>query len=294
VVGSAAHFRAFQGAALRSVRSVDSCHGAVAAVAAAIVSVSALSAAAPPVVAGRMSDFYDSTDSENSTKASFNINTGAGAVAGDKAKMFLSKDGHGLGSSSGSGVLAVPAPVRQHAVLAAASSVHSSFKTLAVSPVRRPSPLKVGSADPLKYQRGGEAPYYVCDADGYNANDEEDAPGGDTDDNGDGGEDSFQNSPVSTSSPMKPPTFLRVTSFSAFSSAPLYDAEGAERRTAHLRKERRRRAESSEEFQRLRLGFTKNAVSALISKTTKARAGTSVTPQPTAATAAASRGSTAV
>jgi hypothetical protein len=35
-------------------------------------------------------------------------------------------------------------------------------------------------------------------------------------------------------------------------SAPLYDAAGAERRVAKLRRERRRRAEGSEEFHRLR------------------------------------------
>ena len=61
--------------------------------------------------------------------------------------------------------------------------------------------------------------------------------------------------------------FLRVTSFAAFSSAPIYDAEGAERRLGNLQKERRRQIALTAEFAKIRLLFAQNSVATLISKT---------------------------
>lgn len=66
-------------------------------------------------------------------------------------------------------------------------------------------------------------------------------------------------------------SFLRVTSFSAFSSAPIYDAEGAERRLGKLQKERRRQVAMTAEFTRIRLLFAQNSVSALISKAVRSK-----------------------
>ncbi len=143
-----------------------------------------------------------------------------------------------------------------------------SFKRLSVTPVRRPSPLQIGSADPFKHRKDSRSKLLdTQDTDGYNANDEEDMLG-----QGDA-EDWYQNSPLSSSSPLKPPTFMRVTSFSAFSSAPLYDAEGAERRVTKLRKERRRRVAGTEEFSRLRMVFLRDHLTTLMSKIVKAKLG---------------------
>ena len=79
-------------------------------------------------------------------------------------------------------------------------------------------------------------------------------------------------SPTSPSRKSKSTSFLRVTSFSAFSSAPIYDAEGAERRLGNLRKERRRQIALTDEFSRIRLSFAKNSVGALISKAVRVKA----------------------
>jgi hypothetical protein len=78
-------------------------------------------------------------------------------------------------------------------------------------------------------------------------------------------------SPTSVSTPPEETSFLRVTSFSAFSSAPIFDAEDAERRTGKLRKERRRQVATTDEFLRLRLQFARYAVTTLISKTMKSK-----------------------
>jgi Phosphatidylinositol 3- and 4-kinase len=66
--------------------------------------------------------------------------------------------------------------------------------------------------------------------------------------------------------------FLRVTSFSAFSSAPIYDSEGAERRLGNLQKERRRQIALTAEFARIRLLFAQNSVDTLISKALRSKA----------------------
>ena len=80
---------------------------------------------------------------------------------------------------------------------------------------------------------------------------------------------------VSSSSAPTSPTaaisFLRVTSFSAFSSAPIYDFNGAERRISKLQKERRGQIALTPEFAPTRLQFAKYSVAALISKSIKAR-----------------------
>ena len=76
------------------------------------------------------------------------------------------------------------------------------------------------------------------------------------------------------SSPLALLSMIRVTSFSAFSSAPIYDAEDAERRIGKLRKERRRQVALTEEFIRLRLLFARNSISLLISKAVKKRSNT--------------------
>jgi aryl-alcohol dehydrogenase-like predicted oxidoreductase len=64
-----------------------------------------------------------------------------------------------------------------------------------------------------------------------------------------------------------------VTSFSAFSSAPIYDAENAERRIGNLLRERRRQIALTSEFARTRLQFARNSVGAIISKSMKIRSG---------------------
>ena len=76
------------------------------------------------------------------------------------------------------------------------------------------------------------------------------------------------------SSPLAQLSMIRVTSFSAFSSAPIYDAEDAERRIGKLRKERRRQVALTDEFIRLRLLFARNSISLLISKAVKKRSHT--------------------
>lgn len=73
------------------------------------------------------------------------------------------------------------------------------------------------------------------------------------------------------SSPLALSTMIRVTSFSAFSSAPIYDAEGAERKFTKLRKEKRRQSASTDEFMGLKSIFSKNSVKSLISKALKMR-----------------------
>jgi Phosphatidylinositol 3- and 4-kinase len=78
-------------------------------------------------------------------------------------------------------------------------------------------------------------------------------------------------SPSSPTARASTLSFLRVTSFSAFSSAPIYDAEGAERRLGKLQKERRRQVAMTEEFTRIRLLFAQNSVSALISKAVRSK-----------------------
>ena len=79
-------------------------------------------------------------------------------------------------------------------------------------------------------------------------------------------------SPTSPGRKSNLTSFLRVTSFSAFSSAPIYDGEGAERRLGNLRKERRRQIALTDEFSRIRLSFAKNSVGTLISKAVRAKA----------------------
>ena len=78
-------------------------------------------------------------------------------------------------------------------------------------------------------------------------------------------------SPSSPTGRVSTLSFLRVTSFSAFSSAPIYDAGGAERRLGKLQKERRRQVAMTEEFTRIRLLFAQNSVSALISKAVRSK-----------------------
>ena len=142
----------------------------------------------------------------------------------------------------------------------------SAFKRLSVTPNRRPSPLQIGSADPSRYQRSNnrKSMESLDTEGGYSANDEGDTSPSSYDDW------FSKSSPQSSRSPLKPPTFLRVTSFSAFSSAPMY-AEGSERRVAKLQKERRHQVAGTEEFNRLRTTFTKNAVSTLLSKAVKSK-----------------------
>ena len=72
-------------------------------------------------------------------------------------------------------------------------------------------------------------------------------------------------------SPTAAISFLRVTSFSAFSSAPIYDFNGAERRISKLQKERRRQIALTPEFAPTRLQFAKYSVATLISKSIKVR-----------------------
>ena len=95
------------------------------------------------------------------------------------------------------------------------------------------------------------------DGDGYN-NDDDDLGGTDSDD-------SPQSSPLALSA------MIRVTSFSAFSSAPIYDDGDAERRMGKLKKERRRQNALTDEFMRLRLLFAKNSIQSLINKSLKKR-----------------------
>jgi hypothetical protein len=73
------------------------------------------------------------------------------------------------------------------------------------------------------------------------------------------------------SSPLALSAMIRVTSFSAFSSAPIYDAEGAERKFTKLRKEKRRQSASTDEFMGLKSIFAKNSVKSLITKALKKR-----------------------
>ena len=208
----------------------------------------------------------DSTDSENSNSSKSPTNDGNN----DNNKLIINNDSDST-LTGGKQPMHAPTASRPNP-----SAPSNSFKRLSVGmPARRPSPLQIGSADPFKHQHhhrnssssgtlnlSERAVDFVFDSDGYNANDEEE------------GSDWFPNSPssgISPSSIPKPLSFLRVTSFSAFASAPLYDAEGAERRVAKLRKERRRREAGTEEFSRLRTMFTKNAVATLISKAVKAK-----------------------
>ena len=259
-LGSLSQFRAFQGLPLQSIKSLDS-------VQPLIVSVASLSNASNAVLVANKTNkprpiaptatvtngsvvekVYDSTDSEHSSN-------------GEEAPQTSLRDNETINENS---FLIAPSPIRQHHALQS----NIAFKRLSVTPIRRPSPLQIGSADPSRYQRSNSRKSLdLLDIDGgYNANDEGDATSPDASD------DWFsKSSPLSSSSPLKPPTFLRVTSFSAFSSAPLYDAEGAERRVAKLQKERRRQVAGTEEFNRLRTMFTKNAVTTLISKAVKAK-----------------------
>lgn len=59
---------------------------------------------------------------------------------------------------------------------------------------------------------------------------------------------------------------MRVTSFSAFSNAPLYDMEEGERHYGRLNREKRRFQASTAEFKTLREHFTNDRVSILIGK----------------------------
>jgi hypothetical protein len=128
----------------------------------------------------------------------------------------------------------------------------SAFKKLALSPPRRPyHAQQTGSAMLIRTPKDGEH-------DGYYANDDDDLGGTDSDD-----------SPGS--SPLAVSAMIRVTSFSAFGSAPIYDAEDAERRVGKLRKERRRQVSLTDEFGRLRLLFARNSIATLISKALKRR-----------------------
>jgi len=81
--------------------------------------------------------------------------------------------------------------------------------------------------------------------------------------------DSPLSSPSSMSSDASDISFMRVTSFSAFSSAPNYDTGSAERRIGKLRKERRQEVITTEEFTRLRFDFSRNSLTALVSKLIK-------------------------
>jgi hypothetical protein len=81
--------------------------------------------------------------------------------------------------------------------------------------------------------------------------------------------DSPLSSPSSVSTEASDISFMRVTSFSAFSSALSCDAGSAERKIGKLRKERRLEVIKTEEFARLRFDFSKNSLTALVSKLIK-------------------------
>ena len=119
---------------------------------------------------------------------------------------------------------------------------------------------QIGSVDQLKKTMGSNANEgdEEGEGDGYRPNDDDDLGATDSDD-------SPQSSPLAMSA------MIRVTSFSAFSSAPIYDAEDAERRVGKLKKERRRQVAVTEEFGRLRLLFAKNSIASLIAKALKRR-----------------------
>ena len=119
---------------------------------------------------------------------------------------------------------------------------------------------QIGSVDQLKRAMGSHANEgdEEGEGDGYRPNDDDDLGATDSDD-------SPQSSPLAMSA------MIRVTSFSAFSSAPIYDAEDAERRVGKLKKERRRQVAVTEEFGRLRLLFAKNSIASLIAKALKRR-----------------------
>ena len=234
-----AYFNAFQGQPLRAIQSVDSAQ-------------LKFSVARPPAIVAVSSLPMPDTSSNNNNNN--NNNT-------DSTDSENSNCSDATVTSGKQQVMHAPAASRPHPSRPQRLSI--------ATPTRRPSPLQIGSADPFKHQHhrnsSSNGSLNLADRvveDGYNANDE-------TEDS-----DFFPtNSPyVSDISPssLKPPSFLRVTSFSAFSSAPLYD-ENSERRVAKLRKERRRREAGTEEFNRLRTMFTKNAVATLISKAVKAK-----------------------
>ena len=124
---------------------------------------------------------------------------------------------------------------------------------------------QIGSVDQLKRSigssntnKGEDEGDEEGEGDGYRPNDDDDLDATDSDD-------SPQSSPLAMSA------MIRVTSFSAFSSAPIYDAEDAERRIGKLKKERRRQVAVTEEFGRLRLLFAKNSIASLIGKALKRR-----------------------
>ena len=261
------HFNAFQGQPLRAIQSVDSQLKPP-----SLIAVSSLP----------MLDTFNNNSNKNNNKNNINntVSTFNNTITNSNIPVTTlpnslvdrgndSTDSeHSNGSdatSSGKQLMHAPAASRPHPSRPQRLSV--------AAPQRRPSPLVIGSADPFKHQHhrnssssgnlnlSDRANNFFVDSDGYNGTDEE-------------GSDWFPSSPygtdISPSSIPKPPTFLRVTSFSAFSSAPLYD-EGSERRVAKLRKERRRREAGTEEFHRLRTMFTKNAITTLISKAVKAK-----------------------
>ena len=241
-------FRALQGKPLQSIKSLDSVQPLIVSVASLSNALSNDRTLKTTNKSYKSTGTIDSTDSESSNGEDKFIQT----FPREKEKM------------NENSLLIVPSPIRQHQHHTLQSN--TTFKRLSVTPIRRPSPLQIGSADPSRYQRSNSRQSLdLLDTDGYNANDEGEATSPDAND------DWFsKNSPLSSPSSLKPPTFLRVTSFSAFSSAPLYD-ESSERRLAKLQKEKRRQAAGTEEFNRLRIMFTKNAVTTLISKAVKAK-----------------------
>ena len=117
---------------------------------------------------------------------------------------------------------------------------------------------QTGSVDQLKNGMDSSEGDEEGEGDGYRPHDDDDIGATDSDD-------SPQASPLAISS------MIRVTSFSAFSSAPIYESEDAERRVGKLKKERRRQVAVTEEFGRLRLLFAKNSIVSLVAKALKRR-----------------------
>jgi Phosphatidylinositol 3- and 4-kinase len=135
----------------------------------------------------------------------------------------------------------------------------SNFKKLALNPPRALHHAhQTGSVDQLRRGIDSSEGEEECEGDGYRPHDDDDMGGTDSDD-----------SPQA--SPLAMAAMIRVTSFSAFSSAPIYESEDAERRVGKLKKERRRQVAVTEEFGRLRLLFAKNSIASLVAKALKKR-----------------------
>jgi len=71
-------------------------------------------------------------------------------------------------------------------------------------------------------------------------------------------------------SDLQPLSLTRVVSLGAFESPPIYDTTKSERQTTRLRRDQRKIAVNTSDFQELRLTFAFEAVQALIAKETKA------------------------